>query len=72
MTLLQAFLKGIAQGQLQLKALPLILQRTVMVAMEALSHEGLAPFVLSFEGLVPSKVNRFPRLDLTSEGDLQT
>ncbi len=41
--LLQALLVGIEQGQLQWKALPLILQRAVMVAMKASSQEGLSP-----------------------------
>jgi len=40
---LQALLVGIEQGQLQWKALPLILQRAVMVAMKASSQEGLSP-----------------------------
>jgi len=40
---LQALLVGIEQGQLQWKALPLILQRAVMVAMKASSPEGLSP-----------------------------
>ncbi len=40
---LQAVLVGIEQGQLQWKALPLILQRAVMVAMKASSPEGLSP-----------------------------
>ncbi len=40
---LQALLVGIEQGQLQWKALPLILQRAVMVAMQASSPEGLSP-----------------------------
>ena len=39
---LQALLVGIEQGQLQWKALPLILQRAVMVAMKASSQEGLS------------------------------
>ena len=39
---LQALLVGIEQGQLQWKALPLILQRAVMVAMKASSQGGLS------------------------------
>ena len=37
---MQALLEGIEQGQLQWSALPLVLQRTVMVAMKALGQEG--------------------------------
>ncbi len=38
----QALLEGIEQGKAQWRALPLILQRTVMVAMKALCQEGLS------------------------------
>lgn len=53
----QALLEGIQQGQMQWKALPLILQRTVMVAMKALSREGSTPFALTSEGLCQSPHN---------------
>ncbi|KAL0046980.1 hypothetical protein WJX82_003486 [Trebouxia sp. C0006] len=43
LTVQKALLVGIEQGQLQWKALPLILQRAVMVAMKASSPEGLSP-----------------------------
>ncbi|KAL0039095.1 hypothetical protein WJX77_007663 [Trebouxia sp. C0004] len=43
LTVQKALLVGIEQGQLQWKALPLILQRAVMVAMRASSQEGLSP-----------------------------
>lgn len=40
---------SIEQGQLQWKALPLILQRAVMVAMKASSQEGLSPATQSLQ-----------------------
>ncbi|KAL3141244.1 hypothetical protein ABBQ38_003585 [Trebouxia sp. C0009 RCD-2024] len=49
-----ALLEGIQQGRVQWRALPLILQRTVMVAMKALSQEGTTPFAPTPQGLCQS------------------
>ncbi|DBA69517.1 TPA: hypothetical protein ACH3X2_012720 [Trebouxia sp. C0005] len=49
LTVQKALLVSIEQGQLQWKALPLILQRAVMVAMKASSQEGLSPATQSLQ-----------------------
>lgn len=46
-------MEGIKQGQVQWRALPLILQRTVMVAMKAICQEGLPPAAPAHLALCP-------------------
>ena len=67
--MLQALLEGIQKRQVQWRALPLVLQRLVMVAMKALAQEGLAPFALSFQGLIHSYLHAHdPRSSVTLTG----
>ena len=55
-------MEGIKQGQVQWRALPLILQRTVMVAMKALCQGGLPPAAPAHLALCPQGDQRWRSL----------